>query len=100
MKNEAGVDWFAFQEALGKLGYMGIIDIEGPSGGTKVDAADTMFIQNAEGGKTVYRYGLWGLVVLGIYGAYSLFKDPSMLNAETVTEDGFGAEFECRHFWK
>ena len=30
LKNEAGVDWFAFQEALGKLGYMGIIDIEGP----------------------------------------------------------------------
>ena len=48
LKNEAGVDWFAFQEALGKLGYMGIIDIEGPSGGTKVDAADTMFLQNSE----------------------------------------------------
>jgi len=22
LKNDAGVDWFAFQEALGKLGYM------------------------------------------------------------------------------
>ena len=49
LKNEAGVDWFAFQEALGKLGYMGIIDIEGPkNGATEVDAADTMFVQNAE----------------------------------------------------
>ena len=27
--NDAGIDWFAFQEALGKQGYMGIVDIEG-----------------------------------------------------------------------
>lgn len=27
--NDAGIDWFAFQEALGKRGYMGIVDIEG-----------------------------------------------------------------------
>ena len=49
LKNDAGVDWFKFQEALGKLGYMGIIDIEGPQGGVKVDAADTMFVQKSEG---------------------------------------------------
>lgn len=28
LKNEAGIDWFEFQEALGKMGYMGIMDIE------------------------------------------------------------------------
>lgn len=33
--NDAGVDWFKFQEALGKYGCMGIIDIEGPSYGAE-----------------------------------------------------------------
>jgi len=27
--NDMGIDWFAFQEALGNMGYMGIVDIEG-----------------------------------------------------------------------
>lgn len=27
--NDMGIDWFAFQEALGRKGYMGIVDIEG-----------------------------------------------------------------------
>lgn len=30
--NDLNVDWFKFQEALGKGGYMGIVDIEGRSG--------------------------------------------------------------------
>jgi len=29
LANEIGADWFKFQEALGKRGYMGIVDIEG-----------------------------------------------------------------------
>ena len=33
--NEAGVNWFAFQEALGKYNCMGIIDLEGPSYGAE-----------------------------------------------------------------
>ena len=27
--NDMGIDWFKFQEALGNMGYMGIVDIEG-----------------------------------------------------------------------
>ena len=42
LKNEAGADWFAFQEALGKKGYMGIVDIEGKKSGA----------DNADGGST------------------------------------------------
>ena len=42
LKNEAGADWFAFQEALGKKGYMGIVDIEGKKNGA----------ENADGGST------------------------------------------------
>ena len=100
LKNEAGVDWFAFQEALGKLGYMGIIDIEGPTGGTQVDAADTMFVQNPEGMDRVGYFGLWGFVALGIYGALRLLRGKTTLLAETLTEEGFGADFESKHFWK
>jgi len=97
LKNEAGVDWFAFQEALGKLGYMGIIDIEGPSGGTKVDAADTMFVQNSEMTRNPY------LLIIGLIGLAALAKyalTGKILNADYVTQEGFDADFEHRHFWK
>jgi hypothetical protein len=97
LKNEAGVDWFAFQEALGKLGYMGIIDIEGPKGGTQVDAADTMFVQNAE----MTRNPMYLAVgVVGLLALAKWFFTGTILNADTLVEDGFGADFEEHHFWK
>lgn len=33
LSNPSGVNWFEFQEALGRRGQMGIVDIEGPTGG-------------------------------------------------------------------
>ena len=96
LKNEAGVDWFAFQEALGKLGYMGIIDIEGPQGGTKVDAADTMHLQS-ESIRNPY------LLVIGVIGMLALGKwalTGKVLGADYTTQDGFDSEFETKHFWK
>ena len=33
--NQAGVNWFAFQEALGKYNAMGIMDLEGPAYGAE-----------------------------------------------------------------
>ena len=98
LKNEAGVDWFAFQEALGKLGYMGIVDIEGPKGGKSVEAADTMFMQNAEsGGKNML---MLGLVALGLAAIVKWKITGTILNADYTTHEGFGADFESRHFWK
>jgi len=98
LKNEAGVDWFAFQEALGKLGYMGIVDIEGPKGGKDVEAADTMFMQNAEsGGKNML---MLGLVALGLAAIVKWKITGTILNADYTTHEGFGADFESRHFWK
>ena len=98
LKNEAGIDWFAFQEALGKLGYMGIIDIEGTkNGATQVDAADTMFVQNAEGGRSPV------LLAMGIIGMLALGKwylTGKVLNADYTTQEGFDADFETKHFWK
>ena len=98
LKNDAGIDWFAFQEALGKLGYMGIVDIEGPKGGKSVEAADTMFMQNAEGGKTSWL--TWGLVALGLAAITKFMMTGQILNADYETHDGFDADFETRHFWK
>ncbi len=98
LKNEAGVDWFAFQEALGKLGYMGIIDIEGPKqGATEVDAADTMFVQNAEMTRNPYLLVVFGL---GLLAGIKWWTTGKILNADNLVEEGFGADFESKHFWK
>ena len=98
LKNEAGVDWFAFQEALGKLGYMGIIDIEGPkNGATEVDAADTMFVQNAEMTRNPYLLVVFGL---GLLAGIKWWRTGKILNADNLVEEGFGADFESKHFWK
>jgi len=97
LKNDAGVDWFAFQEALGKLGYMGIIDIEGPKGGKQVDAADTMFIQKSENVKSMIPLGI---LILGVIGVAKYYFTGSVLNADEITQEGFDADFETRHFWK
>ena len=93
LKNDAGVDWFAFQEALGKLGYMGIMDIEGPKGGITVDAADTMFVQNADGMSVN-----WAIIGLLAIGFAALLKTRGKMPSFGV-EDGFGADFESRHWW-
>ena len=97
LKNEAGVDWFQFQEALGKLGYMGIIDIEGPKGGKQIDAADTMFVQNTEYKKSVIPMVVFGL---GLVAVLKYYLTGSVLNADEITQDGFDADFETHHFWK
>lgn len=99
LKNDAGIDWFAFQEALGKLGYMGIIDIEGPKGGMKVDAADTMFMQNAEG-MGGFSYLTWGLIGLSLAAITVWMRKGGSITDILNVEEGFDAEFESRHFWK
>jgi hypothetical protein len=91
LKNEAGVDWFEFQEALGKMGYMGIMDIEGPAGGMQVDAADTMFKQS-QGVST--NWAMIGLIIIG-FAALMKARGSSVFGVE----DGFGADFESRHWW-
>tara|TARA_R110002012_G_scaffold186431_2_gene353102 strand:+ start:1731 stop:2567 length:837 start_codon:yes stop_codon:yes gene_type:complete len=94
LKNEAGVDWFAFQEALGEMGYMGIIDIEGPKGGRNVDAAETLksdFIGRNSG---------FGIALLGIIGVLALINSGVFKKSTGITIDGFGSDFETKHNWK
>lgn len=63
LKNEAGVDWFAFQEALGKLGCMGIVDLEGPQNGSR--------LFKSEGSLKVFNFGT--LLLIGLL-AYTIKK--------------------------
>jgi hypothetical protein len=62
-----------------------------------VDAADTMFEQNAEVTKSPY------LLIIGAIGIIALGKwwfTGKVLGAEYTTQDGFDADFESKHFWK
>lgn len=56
LQNEAGVDWFAFQEALGQLGCMGIVDLEGPQSGSQVFNSERRSMAG----------GLVGIISLGV----------------------------------
>lgn len=61
LKNDSGVDWFAFQEALGKYGCMGIIDLEGPSQGAEGYTSGQIGVANVGGFVTIAAIlgGLW-----------------------------------------
>ncbi len=46
LQNEAGVNWFAFQDTLGEMGYMGIMDLEGPAQGSREFKSERMWAKN------------------------------------------------------
>lgn len=47
--NDMNIDWFRFQEALGKMGYMGLVDIEGKSGEHHHPLSAESFMDNFNG---------------------------------------------------
>ena len=63
LKNKSGVDWFAFQEALGKMGCMGIVDLEGPQSGSKLFKSES----------SLKVFNLGTLIVIGFL-AYAVKK--------------------------
>jgi hypothetical protein len=60
--NQAGVNWFAFQEALGKYNAMGIMDLEGPAYGAEGFSSQKLSMINF-GGLTTVAVILGGLFV-------------------------------------
>ena len=75
LSNRAGVDWFAFQEALGQLGCMGIVDLEGPKAGSRVFNSESRIrMGNVLGFATigVILYGLTKLSKINIQNAESI----------------------------
>ena len=96
LKNEAGVDWFAFQEALGKSGNMGIIDIEGKKSGSK-KAESKLNIFGAEGSGLRSRKTMNAVAAVALMGSliYFLFiSDESPL--DVMVED---MNAECEEHW-
>ena len=83
LKNSAGVDWFAFQEALGDMGYMGVMDLEGPTAGSKHFRSERMWVSNI---------GLVGLVTAGLVGLlyFNSNKSSKSFGAEVEVIDGVG----------
>lgn len=61
LQNQSGVDWFAFQEALGKMGCMGIIDLEGPNQGSKYFNSEGRIMAGNLGGVVMIGLILWGM---------------------------------------
>ena len=59
--NDAGVNWFAFQEALGKYNCMGIMDLEGPAYGAEGFTSKKLSLINFGGAAGVFAIlgGLW-----------------------------------------
>ena len=89
LANEAGADWFAFQEALGKKGYMGIVDIEGKRGGAK----------GAEGTTSVFKSAVMvGITATALFlGFHKLFRSQKLASDSMVIKD-LNAE-EGPHWW-
>lgn len=91
LKNQMGIDWFAFQEALGKYGFMGIIDLEGPMKGSKTFNAESLTDSS-----TLLGVGLIGLI--GYYVVKNVMKKSTILNMNAVeVVEGFGAECQGFH---
>ena len=97
LKNEAGVDWFAFQEALAKSGNMGIIDIEGKKAGSK-QAESKLNIFGAEGsgmGSNKIVNTLMAVALLSSLVYFIFWSDDGPL--DLMVED-MNAEAE-EHWW-
>tara|TARA_R110000824_G_scaffold188189_1_gene369522 strand:+ start:225 stop:1046 length:822 start_codon:yes stop_codon:yes gene_type:complete len=85
LSNESGVDWFKFQEALGGMGCMGIVDLEGPKAGS------TYF--NSEGRIMAGNLGGLLLITAALYGMYKLSKG-DIFNADSIQiVDDLGAYY-------
>lgn len=86
LKNELNVDWFKFQESLGRMGFMGIVDIEGPSKGSVAFNSDSL----KDGGNLI---GMALVVGLAVYVGKRIMRtsrDSGIFGAEVVND--FGAE--------
>lgn len=88
--NQAGVDWFALQDTLGEMGYMGIVDLEGPTDGSVHFKSENLLFRNLVSA---------GFITIGLVGIVWLNSKRS--DSESGT---FGAEVEViddrDKFWK
>ena len=77
LQNESGIDWFAFQEALGRMGYMGIVDLEGGNNGSRYFHSEGRILAGNIGGFLAIIGILWGLTQIN--------QKPSVRSAENIS---------------
>ena len=77
LENQSGVDWFAFQEALGRMGYMGIVDLEGGANGARYFNSEGRIMAGNIGGVVAILAILWGLAQIN--------KESLPRNAENIS---------------
>jgi len=99
LANDAGVDWFAFQEVLGDMGWMGIVDIEGPEYGAESYYAEGDLLSRRNlvtvGGITAMLAVLYGVI------RYNKQINDALSNSFNVeTVDGNPEEPEGFHWWQ
>jgi len=89
LQNDSGVNWFVFQEALGNMGYMGIIDIEGPSGGKKFRSEGYVKTGNLFGFAAI-SFIIWNIYKFNKSSANSIIKKSSeeIKNIELLSKFG------------
>jgi len=77
--NQAGVNWFDFQDTLGEMGYMGVMDLEGPMAGSRQFQSESMWMKNL--------FSV-GAVALGLMAL--LYLNTRKFGAEVEVVEGFG----------
>jgi len=98
LANDAGADWFAFQEVLGDMGWMGIVDIEGPEYGAESYSAEDDMLSRRN---IVTAIGMASIaaVIYGVARYNNKVSDAiSKFGVETV--EGSTEELEGFHWWK
>jgi len=96
LANDAGADWFAFQEALGQMGYMGIVDLEGPAMGAEEYHADGILSPRLVNvaGLTAVAAVVWGVI------RYNRQIRQALSSESVETVDGHPDKPEGFHFWR
>ena len=89
LKNELDIDWFKFQEALGRMGFMGIVDIEGPRNGARAFESETLWDSK----------NIVGIALITGFGFMLLNRIMTMKKSKGGAEviEGFGADYERYH---
>ena len=98
LANDAGADWFAFQEVLGDMGWMGIVDIEGPEYGAESYQAEGDMLSRRN---IVTAVGLASIaaVIFGV-ARYNNKVSNALAKFGVETVEGSTEELEGFHWWK
>lgn len=99
LANDAGVDWFAFQEVLGEMGWMGIVDIEGPEMGAESYNAEESKLLSRSSVVTALGFASIAAVIFGV-ARYNNQVSNALGKFGVETIEGNPENPEGFHWWK